>query len=173
MLNELLKEIRNVNLCTWYLLPITGLTRFSFDGLFINSYLEKNRLWIIVQVPDVNLVPGSIRSHAIREWSNGHGGFLAYELTSYWTDDVQLYVEGKYSQFSDALKALIVECSGLHYREIDTEGKIITDVRLMVLDSQKEMRVYLAEELDVLEESLPADLLSAPPPGSFMDVTEV
>lgn len=173
MLKELLKEIRNTNLCTWYLLPITGLNRFSFDGVFINSYLDKNRLWVIVQVPDLNLVPQQYMGHAIRTWSNPRGGFLAYELTNYWKEDVAAYVEGKYSRFSDELKALIIERAGLQYQEETEFGTFITDCRLMALNGHSELRTYLCRELNVTEDSLPDDLLSVPPPESFMDVTEV
>jgi hypothetical protein len=173
MLKELLKEIRNTNLCTWYLLPITGLNRFSFDGVFLNSYLEKNRMWVIVHVPDINLVPKQYLGHAIRTWSNPRGGYLAYELASYWKDDIQAYVGGKYSKFSDELKALIIEKSGLQYRQETEFGTFITDCRLLALNDHTELRAYLCSELNVTEDSLPEDLLSVPPPESFMDVTEV
>jgi hypothetical protein len=173
MLKELLKEIRNTNLCTWYLLPITGLNRFSFDGVFLNSYLEKNRMWVIVHVPDINLVSQQYVGHAIRTWSNPRGGFLAYELAEYWRNDVYAYMSGKYSRFSSELKALIIEKSGLPYREFQEDGSHITDLRLMALEDHQELRTYLCSELNVTEDSLPEDLLSVPSPESFMDVTEV
>jgi hypothetical protein len=173
MLKELLKEIRNTNLCTWYLLPIIGLNRFSFDGLFLNSYLERRRMWVIVHVPDINLVPRQYVGHAIRTWSNIRGGYLAYELADYWKDDVYAYMSGKYSRFSDELKALIIERSGLSYQEPTESGTFVTDFRLMALKGHQELRTYLCSELNVTEDSLPEDLLSVPPPESFMDVTEV
>lgn len=173
MLKELLKEIRDVNLCTWYLLPIIGLNRFSFDGVFVNSYLEKNHLWIIVQVVDICLVDSEYRSHANRVWNNPTGGFLAYGLPDHYKDDIQAYIDGRYSQFSEELKTIIINRSGLAYREFQEDGALNTDFRLMAIKGQQELREFLASELGEHVDSLPDDLLPVPPPQSFMDVTEV
>lgn len=171
MLSDLLKEIKQYNLCTWYLLPATGLTRSSFGELFVSSYLETSRLWIIVQVPDINLVRRELRDRAVKQWNTEHGGFLAYQLNYSWEGDMHKYIKGKYSRFSNNLKGIIFERSGLQYQEVNGEGKFITDARLMAVESKTELREYLKEELGVTE--LPEELLSIPPPESFMDVTEV
>lgn len=170
---RLLKEIRQTNLCTWYLLPLTGLTKFSFgEGLFINSYLEPKKLWIIVQVPDLNLVQERLLFGAIKTWSNDRGGFLAYQVSpAKWTEDIYCYLAGAYSKFSENLKQVIFERSGLPYRQPDGKGGFITDIRLMALEGREELKQYLREELDVID--LPDELLLPPSPESFMDVTEV
>lgn len=171
-LNGLLKEIKQTNLCTWYLLPLTGLTRFSFgDGLFINSYLDVRNLWIIVHVPDLYLVPSRLQGHAVRSWSNDRGGFLAYQLLPIWNETVYCYVSGLYSQFPEDVKAVIFERSGLPYRQPDDKKGFITDVRLMALEGHEALKQYLREQLDVHE--LPTELLLPPSPESFMDVQEV
>lgn len=170
--NSLLKEIRQTHLCTYYLLPLTGLTRLSFgEGLFINSYLEPKRLWIIVQVPDLSLVPDRLRSHAVKQWQNDRGGFLAYQLMDIWRDDVYFYMDGLYSKFSDELKSVIFERSGLPWREPDGSGNFSTDIRLLALNGKEVVRQYIEHELEV---TLTADqeVLSIPPPESFMDVEE-
>lgn len=170
--NALLKEIRQTNLCTWYLLPLTGLTRFSFgEGLFINSYLEPKKQWVIVQVPDINLVPGPLRSFSIKQWNNDRGGFLAYPIVDIWQEDVQLYIAGQYSKFSDDLKALIFKRSGLPYKEFTEDGSIHTDIRLLALESKKVVQRYLEQELNVVMEP-DQEVLGIPPPESFMDVQE-
>jgi hypothetical protein len=177
--NQLLKEIRQTNLCTWYLLPLTGLTKFSFgEGLFLNSYLEPKLRWIIVQVPDLNLVAMKLKIKAQRLWSNDRGGFLAYQLMAiheapYGTlqQDIDCYLGGTYSKFSEYLKEIIFERSGLPYRQPNGNGGFITDIRLMALEGREELKQYLREQLDVRD--LPDELLLPPSAESFMDVTEV
>lgn len=170
--NQLLKEIRQTNLCTWYLLPLTGLTRFSFgEGLFLNSYLDPKKLWIIVQVPDLNLVPRRLIVHSIKTWSNDRGGFLAYQLLEMWKDDIYAFLNGAYSRFSDDLKNVIFERSGLPYRQPDGKGGSVTDIRLMAVEGREELKQYLRDQLGV--QDLPDELLLPPSPESFMDVTEV
>lgn len=167
-INQLLSEIKKTNLCTWYLLPITGLNKFSFgEGLFVNSYLDKNRLWIIVQVPDLLLVPRYLMAYSAKNWQNDRGGFLAYEIDSMWSTDVQSYIQGNYTMFSGSLKALICEMSGLTYQELDS-GKTHTDIRLLALQGDETLKQYLMEELQVSE--LPEELLPKPSIESFMDV---
>jgi hypothetical protein len=169
---KLLREIRQTNLCTWYLLPLTGLSKFSFgEGLFINSYLEPKKLWIIVQVPDINLVSRNLIDDAIKVWSNDRGGFLAYKISNVWKEEVFCYLAGAYSKFSDDLKQLIFDHSGLPYRQPDDKGRFYTDIRLMALEGREELKQYLREELNVTD--LPDELLLPPSPESFMDVTEV
>lgn len=171
-LNDLLKEIKQTNLCTWYLLPLTGLTRFSFgEGLFINSYLDVGNSWIIVHVPDLNLVSSRLQIQAVRTWSNDRGGFLAYQLSPVWNEVIHCYVSGRYSQFPDDVKTVIFERSGLPYRQPDGKKGFITDVRLMALEGHEELKRYLREQLDVHE--LPEELLLPPSPDSFMDVQEM
>ncbi len=170
--NDLLKEIRQTNLCTWYLLPLTGLTKFSFgEGLFVNSFLEPKKLWIIVQVPDLNLIPAGVKIRTIKAWSNDRGGFLAYKIHQMWVTDVRCYLAGAYSKFSNELKEMIFERSGLPYKQPDGHGGIVTDMRLMALDGREELKQFLREQLSV--DDLPEELLSPPSPESFMDVTEV
>lgn len=168
---DLLKEIRQTNLCTWYLLPLTGLTRFSFGGLFINSYLEPKKLWIIVHVADINLIHAPIKLRAVKGWTNDRGGFMAFAIDPNWTEDIRCYLAGAYSKFSDLLKVIIYERSGLPYRQPDGKGGVVTDMRLMALEGREELKQFIREELNV--DDLPDELLLPPPPESFMDVEEV
>jgi hypothetical protein len=170
---DLLREIRQTNLCTWYLLPLAGLTKFSFGGLFINSYLEPKKLWIIVHVPDINLVHAAVMLRAIKGWNNDRGGFIAFPIDPNWVEDIRYYLAGAYSQFSNLLKVIIYERSGLPYKQPDGKGGIITDMRLMALEGREELKQFLVEQLNVHIDDLPAELLLPPPPESFMDVEEV
>lgn len=172
-LKQLMSELGEVNLCTYYLLPLTGFTRASFgNGVFVNSYLDKERLWIIVQVPDLNLIPHRVRSHAIRQWSNDSGGFLAYEIDPiYWEKDVALFCEGKYSRMSDSLKAIAFDRSGLPYQEPGDDGNTYTDIRLLALEGKEAVAKHLSELLDC-EIDPEQEVLSKPPVTSFMNVEE-
>ena|SRR3990172_967301 len=170
--NTLLNEIRRTNLCTWYLLPLTGLNRFSFgDGLFVNSYVERSRMWIIVQVPDLNLVSARLKINTVKQWSNDHGGFLAYALPIRSTGDVHLYEVGAYSKFSAGLKSIIFKRSGLPYRELTPDGDIETDIRLLALEGKEAVRDFIERELAVILDPN-QEVLDVPSPESFMEVRE-
>lgn len=169
---DFLAELRRINLCTWYLLPLTGLTRLSFgDGLFLNSYLERNKRWIIVHVPDLQLVPKRLQSHAVRLWSNENGGYLAYQLDPQWNPDVELFINGQYSSLSEELKAVIFDRSGLPYMEPAGNGRFHTDLRLLMLKGGDVVREYFEQELQTkLDPGM--EVLGPPPVTSFMDVHE-
>lgn len=172
--NSLLKEIKRYNLCTFYLLPLTGLTRFSFgEGLFVNSYLDPKRLWIIVQIADLELIPykSKLRAHAVKTWQDDRGGFLAYELLDMWKDDIHAYATGKYSRFSSDLKSISFERSGLPYKESQEDGSIHTDIRLMALDGKEVVREYIEDQLQVTLDP-DQEVLGPPLPESFMDAEE-
>lgn len=170
--NHLLSEIRKYNLCTWYLLPLVGLNRFSFgEGLFINSYLDRKNLWIIVQIPDLNLVSAKLKVSAIRLWSNDRGGFLAYSLPSMSAYDVHWYIKGMYSRFSNSLKSIIFERSGLPYRKLKSDGGTETDIRLLALEGREVVRDFIERELQVIMDPN-QEVLGKPSPESFMDIEE-
>lgn len=115
---------------------------------------------------------------AIKGWNNDRGGFLAFRLKSiheapygHLEQDVHCYLAGAYSKFSEHLKSVIYERSGLPYKQPDGDGRIVTDMRLMALEGREELKQYIRDELGV--QDLPDELLLPPPPESFMDVEEV
>lgn len=171
-IQQLLAEIKKYNLCTYYLLPLTGLTRLSFgEGLFLNSYLEPDRNWIVVHVPDLFLVPARVKSMAAMTWENEDGGYIALAFSDSWKPDVDLFIKGRYSEFSDNLKQIIFDRSGLPYKEPIRYDVFHTHILLMALQSKGAVRAYLEEELQVgLEPD--QEVLEPPPVTSFMKVEE-
>lgn len=169
-INQFLREMRSINLCTFYLLPLTGLTKSSFDGIFVNSYLEPKRYWIIVQVADIHLVSERLKQEAITWWANDRGGFLCYRIGRNWSEDVDKFIHGHYSRFSALAKHIICERSGLPYREsnVDEPGTN-TDLRLLALERSDVAREYLEKELGTILDPR-QELLGIPPPESFMVV---
>lgn len=167
---EMLEEVKRFNLCTHYILPLTGVTRDSFaEALFLNSYLDVQHRLIIVNVVMLDWVPEPLVKKAKKVWSIPEkNSFLAYEIHEMWTRDIERFCKGKYSEMSFDAKEIIKERSGLVYRESAGSGTYSHFI-LLALDKAPEFKIWLEEQLGVDE--LKGELLSEPSPGSFMVVS--
>lgn len=95
------------------------------------------------------------------------GELLLYWIPDEWAEDFGLFLQGRYSKFSQRAKRKIIQNSGLGYEVPDTKGNKRTDAILMALDRHP----VLAEKwLEILgsDAQLPEELLSAPSPESFI-----
>lgn len=128
-------------------------------------------MWIIVQVPDLNLVSARLRINCLKQWSNDRGGFLAYALPIKCSEDVYRYTIGAYSKFSFSLKSIIFERSGLPYQKPALNGRTVTDIRLLALEGKEVVRNYIEEELHCIMDP-DQEVLGIPSAESFMDVME-
>lgn len=168
---EVLTEINRCNLCTYFILPLVGLTEKSFGGIFVNSFISHDPLSIVVQVASVELITKECRKKAIHLWGNNHGGFIQYHIAVPWAKDVAKFCRGEYSSMSKAAKDIIKERSGLIYRD-DSSGEDRTDIRLLALDGEEAVRVYWERELQCKIDPN-QELLSNPPETSFITVKRV
>lgn len=166
------KEKRSFNLCTTYILPLIGLNKFSFgnnNDSYINSYLSEDDSHVIVELQ--GYVSNLIANHANYRFAypkEGHN-FVVFELPSSFKKDVQRFREGKYSEFSEDAKKLIRKKSGLKYKVPVVGGKVETDIALLALDKDQELREYLEKKLGVkLAES--AELASIPGEENFLEL---
>lgn len=145
---EYLKEIKKVNLATYYLLPAVGLSTESF-GLnnFVNTFLPmelESNYSIVVEIVSENLLPENFKGFTFI--TDGTRSFVEVKVPSTWNTDVELFLEGKYSKLSKELKDLILQYSNLAYM-VEKNGVFYTDVRLLALDKSKELENVIVDSL--------------------------
>jgi hypothetical protein len=98
--------------------------------------------------------------------------YIIFNIPSRWRDDVNCYLQGQYSKFSEEAKMLIKLNSGLKYN-VDTEWGKKTDAVLLALDKHPALREQWSIELtadsdyEVPENS---ELLSIPSAESFINL---
>lgn len=169
-MNEFIRKLNEYNLCTWYILPMQDLNVDSFgSAAFMNSYLVKKRMQIVVQVVDQNLCRGG-REHSCYRGSYERDGsdFMVFDIPEGWKTDIQNYLQGSYSKFTYFTKCKIQEKSGLNYQARDENGQKYTDAILLALDQHQALRSKWIEILgDDVE--LPEELLSKPRPEAFIE----
>ena len=171
-MREALEVVRMHNLCTYYLLPLIGINKFSFGVTinFRNCYCNPvgTELYVTVYYTLTSLKdhPSLVRIEDVPG-----APVYVFSLPEQWQADFQQYKLGKYSRFSDQAKELIRHQSGLRYRAINPNGLPTTDIRLLAIDADPTrrdiLRKKLSEYLDfpIAED---AELLDAPLESSFV-----
>jgi len=181
MSQALLDELKRENLCTHFILPLLKINKVSFAPLgFVNSYITKDRKRIAVEVMDLSLISRKLLIHphfsAIYKYNDGY--LIMFRLANNWTDDVRLFCEGKYSQFTGKAKEAIIRYSGLPYHKKEDRGtRIVTDGRLLALEKHKALKGMWERELftqtgkaaDDPELHLPDEYLSVPGEESYIN----
>lgn len=137
---KLVAEIHRENLCTYFILPLLKLNKKSFvcEDNFINSYLTREGLYIFVHVNAATYFMGRTQLHPqyLGLWTDKKGSeYFHFSIPGQWQQDVQVFIQGRYSQLSAAAKKGIHKHSGLLFRQKRiTDNVAITDVRLLALD---------------------------------------
>jgi hypothetical protein len=166
--NQMVSQLNEHNLCTYFILPLAGVSKSKFGGdlNFIDTYLKKDLTSIYVEVFDSILVQGSIPKYT--EFTDENNKvYLEFSINPNFKSDVEKFVEGKYSQFSNRAKTIIRTNSGLMYRTV-VGLTSRTDIRLLALDKSPLLKELWDEflDLDVGEET---ELLSKPT-DTFLEV---
>lgn len=172
IMKEALDVVRMHNLCTYYLLPLIGINKFSFGVTinFRNCYCNPDGTELYVTV---YYTLSSLTNHPNLIRIEGKAGAPVYvfSLPQKWQLDFQLYKQGRYSKFSNEAKELIRNQSGLRYKAINPNGQPTTDIRLLAIEADPDRRKILRAKLsEYLEVSIAedAELLDVPPPSSFV-----
>jgi hypothetical protein len=170
-MKEALEVVNKHNMCTYYLLPLLGINKYSFGVAenFKNCYAhpEGEELYV-----SVYYLLTTLKNHPLLLRTEGEPGapIYVFSLPKKWQADFQLYKQGQYSKFSAEAKAAIIAGSGLRYKAMNPNGTPTTDLRLMAIDDDKARRDILRNKLqeylgsDISED---AELISPPPESSF------
>lgn len=179
--NQLIKDLNEYNLCSYYLLPLCRVNVDSFGGHnnFVNSWAHPEGKYMYVLVKNLILCePTAFECLHYLGTQTGRPLMHAYTFPLVWKHEFEKYKEGKYSEFRERAKKIIRETSGLAYRVrgIDPETKkvgIVTDIRIAALYKDVSARLRLIRELDLdPKDSLGPDseLMGKPNEKDFMEL---
>ena len=168
MSNRLLEELRRENLCTHFILPLLKLNKVMFVGSnFVDSYLSKDKQWIIVKVIDQSFLSRNVTEihpnfHTL--YSLEDYTYVVYSIGTKWREDVERFSLGRFSTMSEQAKDSIRRWSGLDYNK-----KNGTDGRLLALEKHSVLRKMWIELIEP-NGTIPEELLSIPGEKSYIDL---
>jgi len=145
----MVSQLNEHNLCTYFILPLAGVSKSKFGGdlNFIDTYLKKDLTSIYVEVFDSILVQGAIPEY--KEFTDANDKtYLEFSINPNFKSDVEKFIEGKYSQFSNRAKTIIRTNSGLMYRKV-VGLTSRTDIRLLALDKSPLLKELWDDFLDM------------------------
>ncbi len=168
--------MKEVNLCTYFLLPLLGLSERSFgEGNFTNSFLDRAEPFIYVGVSNLDRIPLDVRQGSSKIVAIDGTTYLRFRFPDLWALDIKKFAEGKYSTMSSTAKQAIRTYSGLMYKE-EREGMMYSDFRLTALERSpalvEELKNHLYSDKDssygvtILDTDPTTELLEAP--GYYM-----
>lgn len=149
------------NLANLYLLPL--LKRRSSDFIeFVNCYLDVEEFQLAVEVPDIrpHYKDYSYYNYYVSKDSDRH--LLFYDIPKIFHEDVALFVQGKYSEFSDGAKAFIYKYGSFTIIK-HANGTESRSVWLLVLDKAEALKDKLEDQLN---STIPEDNELASPPDT-------
>jgi hypothetical protein len=171
MKEKVIKELFRENLCTYFILPMLKLNKFRFvsESNFVNSFLSSDAKYIYVQVLETIFFEHRLASHPQFDgiFIDSHNNrFIRYKLPTDYATDIDRFCKGQFSKLSVITKKLINKYSGLLYKELNEQGLMVTDVRLLALDKSEAVKEMWEEYFDVCMNGM--ELLSIPQTNSYI-----
>ena len=163
-----MEEIIQDNIANYYMLSLLRLDKTSFGkNNFVNTYVTKDKE-IVVEVLTEDLIPEIIFKHEdyqtdfVDSTEEENRVIILFSVPKKFEKEYELFMAGKYSQFSDEAKKLIIQYSvnsGLKYRVPEdpkdkSNRRFITDRRLRALTKDEVLRKNIEESIGM---PLPAD----------------
>lgn len=171
-----MQELKKDNLCTYFVLPLLRLNKFSFiSSNFIDSYITRDGVCIVVQIYDSALVSRDVYLHPgyMATALKGEYFYMIFTIPQTRRADVHKFLIGQYSRMSKSSKELIYTFSTLDYKvQSKTEAKQTTDGRLLALTRHDALRRMYENELKVVL-SPDDELLEQPNERSFISLDEL
>lgn len=164
----MITAMKEVNICTYFLLPLLGLSEHSFgENNFKDSYVSEDGQYIYVGVHSVIVVPFGVRQDVPVVRTIDGEAYLKFKFPELWKNDVKLFLEGKYSKMSHYAKTAIRSHSGLMYKQ-EQGDTFFTDFRLVALDRSPDLiaewnkHLYGEGSVSILDIDPTIELLEAP-----------
>lgn len=166
------------NKSVYYVLPLVGLSKFSFGGgdNFINSFVSYNGK-VIAVIKDKELAEEFIK-HTLYctdfQVPDTEHTAIVFTVSKEFENDLSLFLSGKYSQMSESAKAMIRKYSGLPYRNtVPGSSTIVTHKLLMVLDKNASLRKWMENLMEITIDP-DQELLEKPAyDKEFMDIDTI
>lgn len=160
-------EKRSISLCSTYILPLLGLNRYNFgESNFVNSYINETGSHVVVELKNIGK---QVTDHPRFRFSFKDNGsnYVVFELAPEFLETVQLFIQGKYSQFPENAKNRIRSKSGLKYHVPNPKGGYTSARELLALDKHEELRKELEREL-----SIPGSPVRIDPNAELQDIPD-
>jgi hypothetical protein len=146
MSKDLIETVKEHNLCTFYLLPLLGINKFSFhEKNFMECFAHPEGKYLYVQVKNLeNCYPDvyECRNYLGTEQTE-HGYFMIWYRFPFrlWRREFDAFKRGMYSEFSERAKSKIIANSGLWWRKkVEGKKRPFTDLRLLALYRSEVLR---------------------------------
>lgn len=160
---------RSINLCSIYILPLIGVNSTSFGvGNFITSCISTDSEYLVVALKQLNTIATQNPFYKFNFEKDGTI-YAVFKLPPELKKTVELFREGKYSKFPDAVKNQIRKKSGLRYKVAQPDGSFRSARELLALDRDKELKKAIEKELEV-KLSDDAELISVPMEHDFFEL---
>jgi hypothetical protein len=172
---EWIDELHRDNLCMYFILPLVRLSPDNFvKPNIVNAYLTTDGKKIIMQVISkqlLSIVVGPMHPNYVGEYTAENTHLFVYSIEEKWAEDVKMFMQGKFSKFSNEALEEIYLRSGLEYQKIVDGGKVVTDARLLALTRHPALQKAWEDYLGMpLHED--AELLSTPCDAEYLDWNE-
>lgn len=168
---KVIEVAKQVNLCTYFILPFTttNILRFGGKSNCLNSYLSRDGKFIFIEVKNLYKVDNDLVDEPT--YHIDERTFIMLQIPEEFYSDVRLFLEGKYSKFSEKAKRIIREGSSLEY-QVYKGSVAVSDYRLLALAGSETLRAELAkiiyDEKDMHHRNeIGEELLSRPEDDTF------
>ncbi len=173
MNKKVLTELARHNLCTYFILPLIKLNKFKFahESNFVNSFLSPDGLYIYVQVVEHIFIEHILDLHPQYDGlytNQDKHNLIRYKIPSRFKQDVVLFMKGKFSALSSNAKKAITKYSGLIYKDLNENGIVVSDIRLLALEQSPIVKEMWEEYLKVTL-SKDSELLSIPSSECYIE----
>lgn len=141
-----------LNLCAYFLLPLCKVhldKNFGKDNVK-NVYLNRDNNEIIVEIYNKEKLNSSYTRDTfyLADMDTDDGATLIiYLIPPKYINERQLFLEGKYSQFSEEAKKDVIKYSGLTYTEL--KDGVRADHKILALLKDERLKKYMEETLDI------------------------
>jgi len=150
-----------------FILPLYGIKAKSIEEVYVNAYLNKEGSYLFLKVKELkeclanNLLYSGTLTHEEEI-------FYLFSTSKVYENDIQLVIQGKYSQLSKQAKTTIINLCGLEYMVREKDGSIACAEPLLALSKHKSLKSKIESKLQI---TLPgkAELFSKLTKEAFID----
>lgn len=173
-MSKFIDAIYDYNTCTYYVLPIVKLNKFSFgNNNFVQCYVSRDGSKVYVELKEVPEFVYSKEEYLGTTILPNGGLAVVFSLPPL-LGDFQNFVAGRFSKFSKPVKDAVLAYSGLPFHQMTRDNVPHTDARIMALDPDPAVRAKLRNALmSELGAVIPLDqeLISVPSEQNYVDDT--
>jgi hypothetical protein len=138
-------------LVTYYILPLCGANKKTFGNAFRSSYISKNGYNVYIKLGRRLVTPHYKSDPQYRTEVIIDGDiYLIYQVHLDHIRNLDLFREGRYSEFSKEAKKIIYKTSTLPYNKSSDSHRLSHPI-LQALSRHKALRKYLEDFLGVKE----------------------